>query len=152
MTICWHVDNLKASHVKPKVVDRIVKYLQKEHESIFEDGSGAMSVSQGKVHKYLGMDLNISVRGQVKISMFNFIDEILAAFDKAEPKGAGMKSSAASKIFSLSTQTARRSPQTRPYRSTTLWPRCYILPQEGQAGYLYPHLFPGDLSDNTRYR
>ena len=62
MTICWHVDNLKARHVRPKAVDQIIKYLQQEYyESIFEDGSGTMSVSQGKVHKYFGMDLDYNV-------------------------------------------------------------------------------------------
>jgi len=95
MTICWHVDDLKASHVKIKVMDRMIKYLRQEYESIFEDGSGRMVVSRGKIHKYLGMTLDYSVRGQVKISMFEYIDEILTAFDKAEPKGGGTKSSAA---------------------------------------------------------
>lgn len=95
MTICWHVDDLKASHVKSRIMDRIIKYLRQEYETIFEDGSGKMVVSRGKIHKYLGMTLDYSVRGQVKISMFEYIDEILAAFDKAEPKGGGTKSTAA---------------------------------------------------------
>jgi hypothetical protein len=95
MTICWHVDDLKASHVKPRVMNKMIKYLRQEYESIFEDGSGAMVVSRGKIHKYLGMTLDYSVRGRVKIYMFEFIDEILVAFDKAEPNGAGTKSSAA---------------------------------------------------------
>ena len=41
------------------------------------------------------MTLDYSIPGQVKISMFDYIEEILAAFNKAEPKGAGTKSSAA---------------------------------------------------------
>jgi hypothetical protein len=45
MTICWHVDDLKASHVITKVMDRIIQYLRQEYESIFEDGSGKMVVS-----------------------------------------------------------------------------------------------------------
>jgi hypothetical protein len=102
MTICWHVDDLKASHVKVKVMNRMIKYLRQEYESIFEDGTGAMVVSRGKVHKYLGMTLDFTVRGQVKISMFDYIDEILAAFDKAEPNCAGTKSSAApSNLFTV---------------------------------------------------
>jgi hypothetical protein len=95
MPICWHVNDLKASHVKTKVMDRMIKYLHQEYESIFEDGTGEMVVSRGKVHKYLGMDLDYTVRGQVKISMFDYVDKILTAFDKAKPKGAGTKSSAA---------------------------------------------------------
>ena len=95
MTICFHVDDCKLSHVKKKVMDRMIKYLRQEYESIFEDGSGKMAVSRGKVHKYLGMTLDYTVRGQVKITMFSYIEEILTAFAKAEPKGAGTKSSAA---------------------------------------------------------
>jgi hypothetical protein len=53
-----------------------------------------MTVSRGKIHKYLGMTLDFSVPGQVKITMLDCVDEILAAFDKAEPKGGGTKTSA----------------------------------------------------------
>jgi hypothetical protein len=54
-----------------------------------------MTVSRGNVHNYLGMTLDYTVRGQVKITMFDYVDEILTAFDKAEPKGGGTKTSAA---------------------------------------------------------
>jgi hypothetical protein len=42
-----------------------------------------MTVSRGKMHKYLGMTLDNTVHGQVKITMFGYVDEILTAFDKA---------------------------------------------------------------------
>jgi hypothetical protein len=54
-----------------------------------------MTVSRGKIHTYIGMTIDCTIRGQVKITMFNYIDEILAAFDNAEPKGGGTKSSVA---------------------------------------------------------
>jgi hypothetical protein len=72
----------------------MIEYLRQEYESIFEDGSGAMTVSRGKIHKYLGMTLDYTVRGQVKITMFDYVDELLTAFDKAEPKGGGTKTNA----------------------------------------------------------
>jgi hypothetical protein len=75
-------------------MDRIIGYLRQEYESIFEDGSRAMTVSRGNIHKYLGMMLDYSVPGQVKITMLDYVDEILAAFDKAAPKGGGTKTSA----------------------------------------------------------
>jgi hypothetical protein len=93
MTICFHVDDCKLSHRKTKVMDSMMEYLRQEYESIFEDGSGAMTVSRGKIHKYLGMTLDYTGRGQVKITMFDYFDEILTAFDKAEPKGDGTKTS-----------------------------------------------------------
>jgi hypothetical protein len=54
-----------------------------------------MTVSRGKIHKYLGMTLDNTVRGQVKSAMFDYVDKILTVFDKAEPKGGSMKTSAA---------------------------------------------------------
>jgi len=95
MTICYHVDDCKLSHVDTKANDHMIEWLRHKYESIFEDGSGKMTVSRGKVHQYLGMTLDYRVRGQVKISMFDYIKEILTAFDKADPKGGGVKSSAA---------------------------------------------------------
>ena len=53
-----------------------------------------MTVSRGRVHKYLRMTLDYTAHGQVNISMLNYVDEIINAFDMAEPKGAGTKSSA----------------------------------------------------------
>jgi hypothetical protein len=41
------------------------------------------------------MTLDYTVRGQVKITTFDYVDKILTAFDKAEPKGGGTKTSAA---------------------------------------------------------
>jgi hypothetical protein len=72
-----------------------LRQLRQEYESIFKDGSGAMMVSRGKLHKYLGMTLDYTVRGKVKITMFDYVDEILTAFYKVEPKGGGTKTSAA---------------------------------------------------------
>jgi hypothetical protein len=76
-------------------MDLMIGYIQQEYESIFKYGSRAMTVSRGKIHKYLGMTLDYSVPGQVKITMLDYGDEILAAFDKAEPKGVCKKTRAA---------------------------------------------------------
>jgi hypothetical protein len=74
MTICFHVDDCKLSHLKKTVMDRMIGYLWQEYESIFEDGSGAMTVSRGKIHKYLVMTLDYSVPGQVKITMLEYVN------------------------------------------------------------------------------
>jgi hypothetical protein len=39
----------------------MIKWLHHEHKSIFEDGSGEMTVSRGKVQECLGMTLDCSV-------------------------------------------------------------------------------------------
>jgi hypothetical protein len=89
------VDDCKLSHVDSKVQDEFIQVLRDEYESIFEDGSGKMTVSRGKVHTYLGMTLDYTIPGQVKISMFDYVKEIIAAFDAADPGNSSTKSSAA---------------------------------------------------------
>ena len=46
---------------------------------------GKMKVSRGKTHKYLGMTLDYSTPGECKITMIDYVDEILAAWEKVEP-------------------------------------------------------------------
>ena len=83
--IVFHVDNCKLSHQDPKVLDETIEWLRQNYESIFEDGSEKMKVSQGKVHKYFGMTLNYSIPGECKITWIDNVDEILAAWEKVEP-------------------------------------------------------------------
>ena len=93
MTVCFHVDDYKLSHNIPNVVGKTITWIQEEYESIFEDRSGEITVHRGKVHNYLGMTLHYTEGGNVKVSMIYYIDEIIASFDKAEPRGCGIKTS-----------------------------------------------------------
>ena len=86
ITICFHVDDCKISHESSKVIDDTIDWLRSEYESIFEDGSGAMKVHRGKVHKYLGMSLDFSHKGQCRVSMYDYVDGILEAFDDVVKK------------------------------------------------------------------
>jgi hypothetical protein len=63
MTICIHVDDCKLSHRSSRANNNMIDWLRQEYESIFEDGSGKMTVSRGRVHKYLGMTLDYTVHG-----------------------------------------------------------------------------------------
>ena len=66
-----------------------------------------MKVSRGKIHMYLGMTLDYTVPSQVQISMFDYIDEILTAFDKAEPKCSSTKTSAPKNLFIVNKDTEK---------------------------------------------
>ena len=52
-TISWHVDDLKASHVDPKVNDKFEEWLQKEFGQVKK-----LTGTRGKRHVYLGMTLD----------------------------------------------------------------------------------------------
>ena len=58
-----------------------------------------MQVNCIKVHKYLGMKLDYTTVGQVKITILEYTDEILDDFDKAYPTGGGTESSYVSSII-----------------------------------------------------
>ena len=45
LTLVWHVDDIKISHLKSSVVDNMIKWLKATYECIFEDGSSAMHIS-----------------------------------------------------------------------------------------------------------
>jgi hypothetical protein len=62
MTICFHVDDCKLSHHSSRANDNMIGWLRQEYKSIFEDRSGKMTVSRGRVHKYVGMTLDYTVR------------------------------------------------------------------------------------------
>jgi hypothetical protein len=81
ITVCFHVDDCKIFHEHPKVVDEIINWPRAEYESIFEDSLGAMKVHRGKVHKYLGMTLDFSHKGQCIVTMHDYLDGILKAYD-----------------------------------------------------------------------
>eukprot|EP00957_Ditylum_brightwellii_P009612 724568-Ditylum_brightwellii.AAC.1 len=50
MTICWHVDDLKISHVNSREVTKMLKILENKYRK--------MKTTRGKVHDYLGMTLD----------------------------------------------------------------------------------------------
>ncbi len=53
---------------------------------MFEDGTGQMKVHCGKTHKYLGMSLDFSHANQYRVTMIDYVDEIVVAYDKALTK------------------------------------------------------------------
>ncbi len=45
-----------------------------------------MKVHKGKVDKYLGMSFDFSHKGQCRVTMYDYLDGILQAFDAAVKK------------------------------------------------------------------
>ena len=72
MTVVWHVDDLKVSQVDSKEVDKFVMQME---ETFGADAP--LSVSRGKIHDYLGMNLDFHVEGEVRIDMEHYIDMML---------------------------------------------------------------------------
>ena len=85
LTLVWHVENIKASHVEEEVVTRMAKWLRKIYKRLFKDGSGKMKLCRGKVHDYLGMNLDYTIKGEVKIMMIPYIKEMIKDFREYDP-------------------------------------------------------------------
>jgi hypothetical protein len=77
-TIVWHVDDLKISHKDTCVVTTILNLLDARYgQEIVGGERAALTISRGKVHDYLGMTLDYSAPGKVKIDMTAYVDKVL---------------------------------------------------------------------------
>ena len=104
LTIVWHVDDLKVSHVLPSVVTKMAEWLKKTYQRLFSDGSGAMEITRGKTHEYLGMTLDFTIKGQVKITMIPYVKEIVELFKKHDDSDRHANTPAAEHLFQINEQ------------------------------------------------
>jgi hypothetical protein len=72
-TPTWHVDDIKNSHKDSNEVTKIIEWLK----GIYGDN---MHVSRGLVHEYLGMKLDYKVKGEVKITMVDYLKGVIGDF------------------------------------------------------------------------
>ena len=79
-TVCWYVDNNKISHKDPKVVDWVIREL--------EERFNKMTVTRGKEHSFIGMDIVFRDDGKFEITMKNYLRESIEAFDEEISKSA----------------------------------------------------------------
>jgi hypothetical protein len=75
LTVCWHVDDLKASHAQSHVVDEFIDWVKSTYGTI-----GEVKVKRGKFHTYLGMILDYSAPGQVIVDMTRYVEEMIKGF------------------------------------------------------------------------
>ena len=69
LIVLWHVDNLKVSHADPNKVPNYLQLLNTTYEK-----NNPITITWGKKHNYLGMILGYTTKGEVKLSMIDYID------------------------------------------------------------------------------
>lgn len=74
-TIRFHVDDLLSSHVDPKVNDEFAEWLNERYGKI-----KPCTIVRGKKHRYLGMLLDFSHQGKVKIKMDEYVQRMIDEF------------------------------------------------------------------------
>jgi hypothetical protein len=76
-TVTWHVDDLKSSHVDPKVKDKFYEWLETTYGS---EELGHVTTTRGPIHDYLAMKLDYSTPGVLKVDMREYISSMLDEF------------------------------------------------------------------------
>ena len=80
-TVIWHVDDLQSSHVDGFENTKLISYLRKIY-------GPKMSVTRGKKHRYLGMDMDYSTPGVLQVLIVKYIQDILDDFPELITKSA----------------------------------------------------------------
>jgi len=78
--LVWHGDHLQVGHWMKEVVSKFVAWPKDVSQQVFENGTGAIRISCGKVHLHLGVNLDYSVVAQVKITMDPNVQGLVASF------------------------------------------------------------------------
>jgi hypothetical protein len=105
LTVVWHVDDLKVSHVNTSVITRMASWLKSTCGQLFDDDSGAKQISRGKIHKCLGMPPNFTVPGEVKITMIPCIKEIVQLLAQHDNSESTADTPAAEHLFNVNDKT-----------------------------------------------
>jgi hypothetical protein len=101
LTVVFHVDDLKVSHVRATVVTKMADWLRTTYERLFDDGSGEMKICRGKVHEYLGVTLDFTIPGEVKITMIPYVKEIVQLFTEYDNSESIAATPAAEHLFQV---------------------------------------------------
>ena len=133
-TVTWHVDDLKFSHEDPKVNDKPTKWLEdkygrKEHPVKFV---------RGPRHDYLGMTLDYSVKGEVKIDMVKYVKSMVNDFPE-DLGGKSCSTPANENLFKLNPRSGKLS-QAKKEFFTLWWPRDYFSQKDLVLTLLLPLL------------
>ena len=76
-------------------------WLNNTYERLFKDDSGAMKLNRGMIHEYLRMTLDYSFLGEVKITMYDYISDIIADFKRYDPSNKNARTPAAHHLFKV---------------------------------------------------
>ena len=92
MKVVWHVDDLKVSHKSEFDITRFADYLI----SIY----GGLSSSGGKVHDYLGTNLDFNDKVELQVSIMPYLINVQKEFP--EELGEAASSPAPDHLFKVS--------------------------------------------------
>jgi hypothetical protein len=72
-TTTWYIYDIKLSHIDSAIVTRVINWLK----NIYGED---MRVSRGKLHDYLWMTLDFTMKGEVKVRMVDYLKWVINDF------------------------------------------------------------------------
>ena len=79
----------------------MVKWLKAKYEQLFDNGSGVMTITHGKIHDYLGMQLDFSTPGEVRVTMIPYVKAIVALIEHYDNSKKTAKMPASEHLFKM---------------------------------------------------
>lgn len=108
-TVGWHVDDFIITHKVPSVNEELAAWFNTKYGQ-----RTPVAVHRGKTHDYLGMQLDFTTPGKVKVTMVDYIDQLL---DEAPQEFPGTAPTPAARhLFDTSDDASKLSDE----RSATL--------------------------------
>jgi hypothetical protein len=114
ITVCWHVDDLKVSHQDSKVVTNFLQWIKDTYGSI-----GKVKITRGKKHDYLGMKLDYSIPGKVKVDMREYVQSMIDDFPQKYLEGSKVASFWTDKLFHVDDKSKQLDPTMKEQFHTT---------------------------------
>ena len=99
-TVCWHVDDVKSSHVDPQVQQEFEDWLIDTYDrDPYGKIVGKLKRCTGKKLDYLGMIINFENAGEVKFEMVDYTKKMVHEFEEATGELMVPKTPAAEHLF-----------------------------------------------------
>ena len=109
ITVQFFVDDLHISCENMDTIDGLIKDLSQKFKTNFQE----LTVTKGKVHDYLGINIDYSNNEYVKFTMYNFLEDVLS---EARPDMNGRsKWPANAKLFDVDVTSTKLNVRDQDY-------------------------------------
>ena len=112
MTITWHVDNLKISHVSEEVVDTFIDWLR---DKCRDEEINKVKATKGDKHDHLGMTLDHSKPDEVTVDMRHHAKKMMEEFP--EELKTDVKTPTSEQLFQVEETTPLSKEQAETFHT-----------------------------------
>ena len=103
-TVVWYVDDLKISHRDESAVQGLIDTLNGEFGKV-----SPLTGSVGRIHEYLGMTIDYTVRGKVRFSMIDYLQDIIEHLPDYLKSNRSSCTPAADHLFEVNSKATKLS-------------------------------------------